>query len=87
MKAKKRPGITPTSLYHLINLPLDVPDTPVDRSFRHIERVLYLHNGVRLDTQVKHGPLLIREIALPAKSFTFGFGEFGLDVQRVTPSF
>ena len=67
-------------LQHLINFPLDIPYPPVHRRFGHIERVLYLDDGPRLHTQVKHSPFLLREIALLPEPLTLGFCELGFDV-------
>lgn len=68
-----------------MNFLLNVPYAPVHRRFGHIERVLYLDDGIRPDAQVKHRPFFVREIALAAEPLTFGFGKLGLDVQGVTP--
>lgn len=46
-------------LQHLIYLPLDIPYPPVHRSFRHIERFLYLNDGPDLYPKVKDGPFLV----------------------------
>lgn len=42
-----------------MNFSLDIPNTAVHGGLRHVEGALYLDDGVRLDAQVKYGPLFV----------------------------
>ena len=68
-----------------IDLSLDTADPAAHRGLGHIQRLLDLHNGVRLDAQVKDAAFLACKITFPPKPFAFGLGKLGLDVQGVSP--
>lgn len=67
---------------------LNTPNTAVNRRFRHIQRLLYFNQRVRLHSKIENSQLVSGKITFPQKSFALRFCEFRFDIQRViTPSF
>lgn len=78
---EKSRGIKPRlSLEHLIDFPLDVPQSAVDCCFGKVQLHLDFDNAFPFHPEIKHRPLLVGEVAHPSEMLAFRLGEFFLEV-------